>query len=243
MSNSNNFVDCIVALPRISGLEPENATNKRNGIICEEISFTCAYCDKLFFLKNDLKTHIQQHMKNDKKLKCQLCNIGFSRKTYLAEHNCIHNGQKPHSCYYCNKSFSLRCNLVRHVRIHTGEKRFSCDMCNNSFILKKNLIEHKRTHTGEKPFECPSCDWTFGRRSSLVRHIRTHTGQKEFVCSICNKSFAWKYYLQRHMQTHLTTKARPTRATSKSSESIQQPKKFNVKSVRIITLLKLELIY
>lgn len=226
MNNLPNF-DVVVALPRNCGIEEEQPKQNHNGVKCEEVSFTCHYCDKLFFEKCELTTHILHHMKNDTKLKCHLCNIGFSRKTYLTEHYCTHNGEKPHACYYCGKTFSMRCNLIRHVRIHTGEKRFSCNQCDRSFILKKNLIEHQRTHTGEKPFKCTSCDWTFGRRSSLVRHIRTHTGEKKYECSLCNKSFAWKYYLQRHMQVHLNDKVKrrssedgPARSTRKRRKAV-----------------------
>ncbi|XP_065218702.1 gastrula zinc finger protein XlCGF8.2DB-like isoform X1 [Planococcus citri] len=216
MNNPTNL-DVIVELSRVDDAPEagENSKKCRNRVKCEEVSFTCHYCDKLYFEKKELRSHIARHMKNDNKLKCEVCNIGFSRRSYLAEHVNIHNGQKPFSCYYCGKLFSLRCNLVRHTRIHTGEKRFPCDQCDKKFILKKNLIEHQRTHTGEKPFKCKTCDRLFGRRSSLVRHVRTHTGEKKYVCNICNKTFAWKYYLQRHMPIHLRGRRRRRAAEPK----------------------------
>lgn len=148
--------------------------------------------------------------------KCPDCGMRFARRSYLAEHASIHNGEKPHVCYYCSKAFTLRCNLVRHVRIHTGEKPFACTICKKTFILKKNMIEHKRTHTGEKPFKCLNCEFTFSRRSSLVRHSRIHSGEKMYECHDCKKTFSWKYYLRRHMSIHLTKKNKKTRRTRKS---------------------------
>lgn len=224
MNNFRTF-DVVINLTRENTPEPDIKPKKAITVQCEEVTFTCNYCDKLYFDKEELRKHIEQHMKNDNKLKCDLCNIGFSRKTYLTEHYCIHTGEKPHACYYCGKSFSLRCNLIRHSRIHTGEKRFPCDQCDHRFILKKNLIEHLRTHTGEKPFKCKTCDRPFGRRSSLVRHVRTHTGEKKFVCHICNKNFAWKYYLQRHMAVHLNGNNRrsPENGAARRTRKVVDP--------------------
>ncbi|XP_065218343.1 gastrula zinc finger protein XlCGF67.1-like [Planococcus citri] len=207
MNNCINL-DVIVELSRVEDVSEAGETVKkcRKRVKCEELSFTCHYCDKLFFEKKELRSHIKHHMKNEHTVKCPVCNIGLSRKSYLQEHLNIHNGRQPFSCYYCGKSFTLWSNLIKHNRIHTGEKPHACDQCDKRFILKKNLIEHRVTHTGEKPFKCKVCDRPFTRRSSLVRHFTIHTGEKKFVCNICNKTFAWKSYLTRHMPVHLNGK-------------------------------------
>ncbi|XP_065216953.1 zinc finger protein 260-like [Planococcus citri] len=211
--------DVIVELSRVDDAPEADKVKKcRKRIKCEELSFTCHYCDRRYFEKKELRSHIKKHMKNESIVRCPVCNIGLSRKSYLPEHLNIHNGRQSYSCYYCNKSFTLLSNLIKHNKIHTGEKPFACDQCDKRFILKKNLIDHRRTHTGEKPFKCKVCDKSFGRRSSLVRHLPTHTGEKKFVCHICNKTFAWKNYLARHMPIHLNGKRKRKAAEPKSKE-------------------------
>ncbi|XP_037651611.1 zinc finger protein 569-like isoform X1 [Sebastes umbrosus] len=85
-----------------------------------EKPFSCCFCGKRFFQKENLKKHIR-----------------------------IHTGEKPFSCSVCGKQFGVNGNLKRHMRTHTGEKPFSCSVCKRSFAERTYLKKHMRIHRGE----------------------------------------------------------------------------------------------
>ncbi|XP_069704653.1 zinc finger protein 723-like [Periplaneta americana] len=177
---------------------PDGATSsERDGIAHEE--YVNVYEDQ----KNSFSSEKLLHSRKDeKRFKCDMCEMCFPFPSALEKHKRKHTGEKPFNCNFCAKSFSQWGNLMSHKRMHSGEKPFKCDVCGKYFSFNSHLKDHLRTHTGEKPFQCGICGKCFSRKTHLKSHIRTHTGEKPFKCGICGKTCSRKIHLESHMCTH-----------------------------------------
>ncbi|XP_041438694.1 zinc finger protein 569-like [Xenopus laevis] len=105
----------------------------------------CAECDKVFYNKRMLKTHLRAHL-----------------------------GDRSYICNVCGKCFRRHTSLLIHERIHTGERPYQCPQCGKSFVQRQHLNTHQKTHTGEKPFHCTECGKGFRWRSELAKHQKVH---------------------------------------------------------------------
>lgn len=62
----------------------------------------------------------------------------------------MHSGEVRLRCNVCQKGFSYFSDLVKHDRSHSGEKPYQCDICHKSFAVKSNLNKHISTHGKNK---------------------------------------------------------------------------------------------
>ena len=62
--------------------------------------------------------------------------------------------QKKHKCELCNVSFTRNYNLLNHVKeVHNSLKlSYRCHMCGQKFEEKNNLFEHYKTHPTNNGF-------------------------------------------------------------------------------------------
>ena len=80
--------------------------------------FTCAFCDKSFDFKANLKTHM----------------IG------------VHEWPKNFACEFCHMSFSLKGDLKQHIKdVHVQTKCHICDICFSVFSSSGGLEKHTST--------------------------------------------------------------------------------------------------
>ncbi|XP_026482846.1 zinc finger protein 626-like [Ctenocephalides felis] len=104
--------------------------------------------------------------------KCEICNIIFSTKQMLSQHEMIHAEERLFKCEICNKAFTRKYTLNLHERIHTGEGLFNCKICNKAFPRKHSLNLHERVHTGERPHEYESTAVTFSDTATTSRKLQ-----------------------------------------------------------------------
>lgn len=103
-------------------------------------SFSCKYCEKVYFSLGALKMHIRTHTLP---CKCHLCGKAFSRPWLLQGHIRTHTGEKPFSCQHCNRAFADRSNLRAHLQTHSDVKKYSCTSCSKTFSRMSLLTKHQ----------------------------------------------------------------------------------------------------
>ncbi|CAG9830447.1 unnamed protein product [Diabrotica balteata] len=119
---------------------PEFTRNKERCLSQLTEELLCAICNKQFFRKDDLKKHLQGHIKP---FPCDICFKSFSRNSGLQVHKRSHT-EKPYQCDICFKSFSQPGSMRGHRKLHTGEKthEHQCVICFKSFSKLHHLNAH-----------------------------------------------------------------------------------------------------
>lgn len=106
------------------------------GITSEEIAafmygpgpdnrWSCTFpgCTRTFGRKENIKSHIQNHL-GDRQFICSVCGNDFVRQHDLKRHMKIHSGVKPYNCP-CGRTFCRQDALTRHRQRNTCEGGFS----------------------------------------------------------------------------------------------------------------------
>ena len=160
-----------------------------------------------------------------KKIKCETCEMAFSRPSELRVHMRTHSGENPYACDMCDKAFSQSSSLARHKRTHSGEKPYACGTCDMAFSDSSSLTKHMRKHTGEKSFGCETCGKAFFDSTLLARHMLTHTGAlKPCVCETCGEAFSYPCAVKTHVIYHHTD--RESCEYKKFTENINARRRF-----------------
>lgn len=106
------------------------------GITSEEIAafmygpgsdnrWSCTFpgCTRTFGRKENIKSHIQNHL-GDRQFICSVCGNDFVRQHDLKRHMKIHSGVKPYTCP-CGRTFCRQDALTRHRQRNTCEGGFN----------------------------------------------------------------------------------------------------------------------
>ncbi|XP_069140619.1 zinc finger protein 845-like [Argopecten irradians] len=109
------------------------------------VPLPCSVCEKVFFKKQDLKSHMKVHS-DARPFKCDLCPKAFNHKSTLTNHRRIHTGEKPYGCEICQSSFTFLSSLQRHKLLHIKEATFKCFVCGEHLEDKLTLNKHLKTH-------------------------------------------------------------------------------------------------
>ncbi|CAL2031793.1 unnamed protein product [Caenorhabditis brenneri] len=117
--------------------------------------------------------------------------------------------EKPYllKCEHCDLKFTKRNNYSRHMNSHTLEKQFICRFCPKFYLRKdqwrNHLMSHMKTGFG---FDCPvnKCVEHFVRHGDLCEHLETShviTQDSPAECKICLKVLEKPERLLVHYQT------------------------------------------
>ena len=109
---------------------------------------------------------LKKLMKDQIKIKCEICDKEFKTKNGLKNHfNITHDLEKEHHCNICQKAFNILNQLTTHMKV----------------VHSKNKKHHK----------CDSCGKEYSQTGHLNRHINAiHNSQKDHKCDSCGKSFS-----------------------------------------------------
>lgn len=89
----------------------------------------CSFCDKLFYSKNELKSHVGLHT-GIKAFKCDICTAAFVASSSLAAHRRQHKKDNVlPSCKLCGMMFNDRLTYNMHLMDH---KRIDQSIAYNS---------------------------------------------------------------------------------------------------------------
>ncbi|KAL9930397.1 uncharacterized protein ACN427_014879 isoform 1-T5 [Glossina fuscipes fuscipes] len=99
----------------------------------------CCDCGKLWPTKSDLRTHMRSHNpKIERPFKCNECEKSFFTRGHLKSHLLVHTGEKPFSCEYCERAYQSIGNLNNHlIRRHMDEvKNTRCEERENKVLME-----------------------------------------------------------------------------------------------------------
>ncbi|CAG4962191.1 unnamed protein product [Colias eurytheme] len=203
---------------------------------CEERSFACKLCGRMYISAYDIMNHSKSH---GKKYYCSFkCGYSSSYAHILRNHEMYHKKMYKYKCDICGKKFQVRTWLEQHQNVHTDVRKYVCDICGAGFHMDRYLTSHKTAKHPEtranKPYTCSHCSKIFHSRNSLILHLqendmdtdylcdicgkvmknlkqlkahrRTHNVERRYVCGTCNKSFKKRYNLRLHEMTHTDIK-------------------------------------
>lgn len=142
----------------------------------------------------------------ERKEVCETCQKSFYNKSQLNSHiKSVHHKIKNHLCNHCGKSFYTTKDLQIHETRHF-EKTVKCLECDSLFFSKNDLQRHKKTRHTSPSIACefPNCEKKFHSKSKLKHHVKTkHEQVKEYVCkySFCDSKFGQYNNLKRHIDT------------------------------------------
>jgi len=191
-------------------LEKHIATAHNTGTavydITERRKYPCDKCDKVFWKKYNLQSHLLMHS-DLKPFVCEVegCTKRFKRDVTLRQHVSTRHQNKAVIlyCALCTAQFKSASGLKLHMdSIHElgpGKvKRFPCTVCDKRFKCPADLTAHSVTHTKIKNYACNICHLKFARSNSLKDHLNVHN--QIYKCDSCHKCFGRDRYLQSHIK-------------------------------------------
>ncbi|XP_017868046.1 PREDICTED: zinc finger protein 62 homolog [Drosophila arizonae] len=97
-----------------------------------EMPYACKYCDQRFFTSTTRCRH--ERVKHTRKLTyaCRVCGKTYLTKSCLNKHEFLHTGERPYRCDICNVGFPRKTNLKIHYRSKQHQTRANVALDNAS---------------------------------------------------------------------------------------------------------------
>ncbi|KAL7050962.1 hypothetical protein ACKWTF_004277 [Chironomus riparius] len=171
--------------------------NFHQKIHLSEKNYKCDYasCNKRFKNAKQLKNHSQIHKAMKKK-----------NKSIQANDN---DSMKKIRCQICNKGFSSESGLYIHFMEHKNdEKRFICEEkgCEYSTNDHNSFRRHKFQHSKTHQYTCPACDYKSIQSNTYRKHLeKQHKELAEsllFKCGSCKFVTISKSKYDGHVAKH-----------------------------------------
>ncbi|XP_039762032.1 zinc finger protein 845-like [Pararge aegeria] len=118
------------------------------GVILNELR--CSVCDRTFKSQPLLTTHVKRDHLMERHYKCNECEKTFFNKIYLKSHMVTHTGIRNFECEVCKKTFAWSKILKKHMRAHMDDRSFKCNRCEKAFVQKLNWQNHMRKKHNEE---------------------------------------------------------------------------------------------
>ncbi|XP_067014685.2 zinc finger protein 12 isoform X2 [Anabrus simplex] len=133
--------------------------------------YKCERCDSVFTTRKSRLRHARETHVLERRFTCNLCQRSFFSKNQVRSHMRWHSAERPYKCSSCSLSFQVKASLIGHQRVHTRECVYQCHICGIMFLHANGLRRHLRYHSQVKQFECDVCKRTFFLKSTLTKHI------------------------------------------------------------------------
>merc|ERR1712179_231150 len=109
--------------------------------------------------------------------------------------------KKLYKCNLCQKGFVRGSYLKTHIESVHENKKYKCKLCLKEFLWAKCLKIHIETiHEKTKNYECKSCKKIFNQVGNLKTHINNVHKQLRSKCKICQK-LVTKGFLKSHIES------------------------------------------
>ena len=118
-------------------------------------AFKCAECGKILSTKSRLKNHhLEKHLKRELKCPLASCQRIFYNRSILQTHiQVVHGNGEKHKCDKCEKSFVYKHDLNVHIKgVHDGLKSY-CSFCGKEFIRASEKNRHEKQVHMKVPLE------------------------------------------------------------------------------------------
>ncbi|CAD5211710.1 unnamed protein product [Bursaphelenchus okinawaensis] len=224
-ADSNKGRTCIICGQFVSHFQ-NYARHVRNNHRGEK--HKCVYCNKKFFIHNQLRSHIaNEHPQT------YLCDIPNCTYKSDALRNVTQHKKRAHSgntvmCTVegCLFSSKYRCLQKHMIEFHSSREssvnpdgtvvrnslNVVCTYCQKPFLTASLLKRHiGRVHENrykenirDKIYKCTKegCDKSYKTPGALNDHSNTHSGEKPFECQRCDKSFYGRALLAVHLRRY-----------------------------------------
>lgn len=179
-------------LSRLKNFHQKIHSNEKN-YKCEHVG-----CGKRFKNSKQLKNHAQIHKTSkqgnvqvlqpnesdlNKKIRCQICNKGFSSESGLYIHFMEHkNDEKRFICEEksCEYSTNDHNSFRRHKFQHSKTHQYTCPACDYKSIqsntYRKHLEKQHKELAESLLFKCTSCKFVTISKSKYDGHVAKHAG-------------------------------------------------------------------
>ncbi|KAL5292077.1 hypothetical protein ACFFRR_011088 [Megaselia abdita] len=167
----------------------------------------CSHCDEEFTSRRLLIDHKTKHHAICSELRCDICNMSFSRKDNFTKHiSRIHTFK----CEYCHELLTSEDALAKHwADEHFIMSTYECYVCSRIFPTEDLVDEHI---SEEHVYICETCGEHFHTEKQKLRHtVNEHEKGKESVldkpkpirCGHCEIVLStWRYFKEHTKQFH-----------------------------------------
>lgn len=195
----------------VKAIEQQNTSSLLTHPSIPKIQIRCEYCNSVFRLRRQLKTHlVVNHFKQIYNM-CDDCNICCDSKSQLVKHRALVHNEKKYQCDHCKKMFYRKKNLRLHIEnVHSMElysesinsKYYTCDICDEKYISKQFLENHIHSVHSSILHARPANNRMTLEKTVVQKDTSIHENSLIFPCLVCGRVFCNEKKLESHTEVH-----------------------------------------